>query len=206
MSTPGTSRPATCSAGSVASRIGGSIKGRGTAWSHCRPTVGTKASGLSPSAGLEFEQDSPSFEVRVLGPSEHRRVTIRHEGRKLVGSVYLGGDSAGPVTVQLLPWGAITGRIVNEAGEPRGDLLLTSLGGLGPQAKADEGLLPGSYMSPGIPLGRDGRFRVEGLVPGLKYGAYAAKGSTRLGEVFRGVAVAPGQLKVLGDFKVVPLK
>jgi hypothetical protein len=171
-----------------------------------RPIVGTKASGLSPSAGLEFEQDSPSFEVRALGPSEHRRVTIRHEGRKLVGSVYLGGDSAGPVTVQLLPWGAITGRIVNEAGEPRGDLLLTSLGSLGPQAKADEGRLPGSDGSPAIPLGRDGWFRIEGLVPGLKYGAYAAKGSARLGEVFRNVAVAPSEVKVLGDLKIVPLK
>ena len=45
-----------------------------------------------------------------------------------------------------------------------------------PEPPADEGILPRSTSGPGIRLGRDGRFRIEGLVPGLKYGANAVEG------------------------------
>ena len=53
--------------------------------------------------------------------------------------------------------------------------------------------------------GRDGRFRVEGLVPGVKYGAYALEMPNRkiLGDIFRDLTVAPGEVKDLGDLKPV---
>ena len=39
------------------------------------------------------------------------------------------------------------------------------------------------HPGPGIRTGRDGRFRVEGLVPGLKYGASAARGIVVIGDL-----------------------
>ena len=50
--------------------------------------------------------------------SKPRRVTITHAARKLVGFVYLKGDEAGPLTVKLQPWGTITGRIIDDEGQP----------------------------------------------------------------------------------------
>ena len=63
-----------------------------------------------------------------------------------------------------------------------------------------QGILPDD-----VRIGADGRFRVERLVPGLQYGASASDRARRLhGELFRDVTVAPGEVKDLGDLKVVP--
>ena len=53
-------------------------------------------------------------------------------------------------------------------------------------------------------MGRDGHFRIEGLVSGLKYGAGAVEGNMYRGGVFKDVIVASGEVKNLGDLKVVP--
>ncbi|MHC5545001.1 hypothetical protein ACYOEI_42740, partial [Singulisphaera rosea] len=55
-------------------------------------------------------------------------------------------------------------------------------------------------------IGHDGRFRVEGLVPGLKYGGFASAGFNDGGELFHDVTVAPGEFKDLGDLKIIPLR
>ena len=98
-------------------------------------------------------------------------MTITHAGRKLIGSVYLKGDEAGPLTLRLQPWGTITGRIVDEDGQPRGGSGSQHLAASfrsGPPTRAS---CRAATVGAGIQTGRDGRFRVEGLVPGLKYGA-----------------------------------
>jgi RNA polymerase sigma factor (sigma-70 family) len=169
-----------------------------------QPLAGTTASGLSDdSSSTEHPQDSPRFQVHALDPSRPRRVTITHPGRKLIGSVYLKGDEAGPLTVRLQPWATLAGRIVDDEGKPRGRLELHGLGffstgSILPVRLDEQGLLPED-----VRIGRDGRFRIEGLVPGLKYGASAAEGVMFQGDVFRDVTVAPGEAKDLGDLKVV---
>jgi RNA polymerase sigma factor (sigma-70 family) len=164
-----------------------------------RPLGGTKSSGLN--AGYDdVESESPTLEVRALEPSKPRRVTITHEDRKLIGSRYLKGDESGPMTVRLQPWGTITGRMVDEEGRPRGGLSLNTRFDdiLDPQPRMDRGTLPD------IPIGRDGRFRVDGLVPGLKYGGGASEGYMYRGDLFRDVTLAPGEVRDLGDLAVMP--
>ena len=92
---------------------------------------------------------------------------------------------------------------MDEDGQPRGGLVLINPVTF-PELTPDRGILPGTDSSPGIRIGRDGRFRIEGLVPGLKYGAYAIAGPRSPGDVFRDVTVAPGEVKDLGDLKVIP--
>jgi protocatechuate 3,4-dioxygenase beta subunit len=170
-----------------------------------RPLAGTKASGLTDLfSTTEYEQDSPTIEVHGLDPSRPRRVTLTHEGRNLVASLHLKGDEAGPLTVRLQPAGAVTGRIVDDDGRPRGGLSLNNLGGIYPEPPPDRGILPEGTSSPGLLVGRDGRFRVAGLIPGLKYGAMAIRGNFGLGVVFRDLTVAPGEVKDLGDLRIRP--
>jgi RNA polymerase sigma factor (sigma-70 family) len=168
------------------------------------PLGGTKASGLTDLFGShDYPQDSPAIEIHALDPSKPRRVTVTHEGRKLVGSVYLKGDESGPMTLRLQPWGTVTGRAVDEDGEPRKGLRLYNRGGIYPPPPADSAILPQRNFGPDLVVDPDGRFRVEGLVPGLKYGATGVQGITGLGDVFRDITVAPGEVKDLGDVKVV---
>jgi hypothetical protein len=142
---------------------------------------GTSVRGLTDGGGREINEESPSFAVRSLDPSKPRNVIVKHEGRKLVGLIELKGDEPGPISVRLQPWGTICGRIVDDDGNPRGGLKVAS-----------------------EPIGRDGRFRFEGLVPGRKYEASAAQGYRGIGNVYRDVIVGPGEVKDLGDRKVVP--
>ncbi len=152
-----------------------------------RPVAGTMAAGVSDLfSGSEYPQDSSTIEVHALDPSRPRRVTVTHRGRKLIGSIELKGNEAGPVTIRLRPYGTITGRIVDEDGRPRGGLRLFSpIGG-------------------GTPIGRDGKFRIDGLVPGLTYSAGATEGFMYRGDLYRDVTVDSGEVKDLGDLKLIP--
>ena len=164
-----------------------------------KPIGGTKASGIGDLLSYrEYEQASPKIEIHALDPSKPRRVTITHAERKLIGSIYLKGDESGPLTVRLQPWGTIAGRVIDDEGKPRRGLRLNSLGGAYPGRPDEQGVLPGS-----IRIGSDGRFRIESLVPGLKYGANAVGGAMGRGAVFQDVTVAPGEVKDLGDRTVV---
>jgi hypothetical protein len=171
-----------------------------------RPVAGTMATGVSDLSSTEHPQPSPTIEIYALDPSRPRRVIVTHAGRKLIGSIYLKGDETGPLTIRLQPYGTVTGRIVDEDGRPRGGLGMMSAGGSMPARPAEQGILPGGNIGGGIRIGRDGRFHIEGLVPGLKYSAGASEGFWDYGELFQDLTVASGEIKDLGDLKIVPPK
>jgi hypothetical protein len=168
-----------------------------------KPIGGTKVAGITDlfSSSTEYNQEAPSFDIHGLGPSKARRVNITHSERKLIGSAYLKGDEAGPLTVQLQPWGTIIGRVIDDDGQPQKSLDLISAGGSFPPLPAEQGVLSGDSRT-----GSNGRFRIERLVPGLKYGAFASDRKAQYGELFRDLKLAPGELRDLGDLKVVPPK
>jgi hypothetical protein len=67
-------------------------------------------------------------------------------------------------------------------------------------------IVPGSDWNQGVRVDDDGRFFVEGLVPGLKYSATARAGFVAPGDLFVDVTVTSGEAKDLGDLKVQPPK
>ncbi len=172
-----------------------------------RPVAGTSATGIGDLFGsIPQDQPATTITIRALHPSHPRRVTVRHHGRKLIGSVYLRGDEAGPITLRLQPWGTITGRIVDDEGEPRPNVGIMSAGDPDPERPERQAILPGGDIGGGVRLGPDGRFRLEGLVPGLEYGGDAAQGVMLTGRLFREIVVKPGEVRDLGDLKVIPYK
>jgi hypothetical protein len=172
-----------------------------------KPIGGTTVAGIAETLpATEYPQESPTIEIHSLDPSQPRRVTILHAGRKLIGSVYLKGDETGPLTVRLRPWGTIVGSIVDDEGKPRGTLWLLGAFGTHPERPEIQGILRGNEW-----VGPDGRFHFDGLVPGLIYGGFATErlpiqGNSLYGDVFRDVAVIPGEVKDLGDLKIIPPK
>jgi hypothetical protein len=146
--------------------------------------------------------DSPRFspEFSITGLSAGRtRVDFIHSGRKLAGAILLTGDEAGALTVRLQPWGAVVGRIVDGEGKPLNSVEIFSE--VRDQPDPERGDL---VDKPGVD--GQGRFRIEGLVPGVKYDALGIIPKMALGPVLNGVQVAPGEVKDLGDIALPPWK
>ncbi len=134
-------------------------------------------------------------------------MTVTHEGRKLIGSVLLRGDEVGPVSIKLQPWGSISGRIVDDEGRPRKSVFIGNPRGSKVDNPETDDILPGADWNNGIRVDADGRFTIEGLVPGLKYDANTRASALEFfGDLFKDVTVAPGEAKDLGDRKVQPQK
>src|SRR5262249_14410849 len=90
------------------------------------------------------------FTVKGLKPGESQRVLFLHKEKGLAGTLLIGSDERGPVTVNLQPWGVVSGRLLNAEGKPRRDVqmesrdyIVESSEGVKPQP-LDAGSLPGS--------------------------------------------------------------
>jgi hypothetical protein len=93
------------------------------------------------------------------------------------------GDVAEPLIVKLRECGSAAGRIVDQDGQPIAGWGMRLLSPLGSQK---------------ITTDKEGRFRIEGLVPGLSYNLVASRVVGLVGEVL----VEPGKQKDMGDIKV----
>jgi hypothetical protein len=150
----------------------------------------SRIAGLKGMAYWETQPpDTSRFTVVGLVPGKERTITVRHDERKLIGQITLKGDEQGPVSATLQPWGALIGRLVDSDGQSWGEaqLSLSLPGGLD---------LPG-----GIPrICKDGRFRLEGLIPGQKvgFGVFSRQSG---GKGIRDLILQPGEVKDLGDLR-----
>jgi RNA polymerase sigma factor (sigma-70 family) len=166
-----------------------------------KPVAETVARGLDANVAWgERVLMTPGFTVENIDPRRPRRVDFFHVERRLAGSVRIEGDEASPVRVRLQPWGVVAGRIVEDRGKPASGLVLTSFP---PRpSEIDAGVLPRR-----VEVGDDGRFRVEGLVPGLRYSAYIMGDPGLMGfvvgnrSVFRDLRIGPGETRDLGDVR-----
>ncbi len=148
-----------------------------------KPLAGTQISGLKD---MSYWQATPAdvstHTIESLKPGKPRVVTFLHQSRRLAGELVLQGDETAPRKVTLQPWGVVRGRVVNAEGEPWNEAELHSI------------LLPQGYPK----VGRDGRFHIEGLVPGKPYTFYLVKDNILRGTVAKDVKVGPGEVKDLG--------
>jgi hypothetical protein len=161
-----------------------------------KPLAGARPFGLrSYGQGIWANEalKAADFTVYGLKIAEPRKLIFVDEGLKLAGSCVVRGDEPEPITVKLESWATVTGRLVTSDGLPRTDVDFYFARGFKPD------------MTLGIPPKRDyhpdkdGRFRIEGLVPGLRYGMSASIGSMSVGDVFGDLILKPGETKDLGD-------
>jgi hypothetical protein len=142
---------------------------------------------------------SPTFTVKGI-PTGPYRLDFLDQGRKLAGSLLLKGDETGEFVVRLEPWGAVTGRVVDDEGKPRPDVQIFST----IRERPDPGR---GDLRDKPAVDARGRFRIEGLVPGVRYDAHGSSaGGSASGTILDGVRVGPGEVKDLGDIRLPAMK
>lgn len=159
-----------------------------------RPATAAMVYGVGPLDMMYLPLPSSDFRVLQYRADRPRLLLFSSPKARLATAVRVEGPQAGPLDVQLGPAGALAGRIIDRSGKPAPGLHLTSALRMSkPEDLKDSAAsLPERYYT----TDREGRFRVEGLAPGIKYSLIIA--STRQ-ELATDVKVGAGETKDLGD-------
>ncbi len=161
-----------------------------------KPLSGVLVSGIDAIPGQHYlnANVSPGSEcvLAALDPRQPRQVIFYHAERRLAGSLIVRGDEKEALTVRLAPTGTLTGRLQDADGRP--------VSGVDIEIWVNEPSSPTSltYLyvhlnSTRLPVRTDkeGRFRVEGVVPGEKFSL-----SVRRGGAFLDIGSRTRQLQV----------
>jgi hypothetical protein len=127
-----------------------------------------------------------------FNPYARDELIFLHLEKGLVGSAVPPAESGGAITVQMTPGAVVTGRLVDADGKPMPGIALQVLFKQ-KRLSAYVAYLPDRW----IKTDRDGRFRVELLVPGPQFSLRGAGGDVKIG-----TAPRPGETKDLGDVQL----
>jgi RNA polymerase sigma factor (sigma-70 family) len=168
-----------------------------------KPLAGAWAAGLADLWPVAYELPEATATVYALDPSKPRAMAFFHAGKKLGGTAVVRGDEKEPVAVKLAPLGQVAGRLLDTDGNPLDGVEVS----INPTEDTGSGLYRSAKPS-GKPVrtDKDGRFRVEGVVPGLKFWLGLRRDQTYfVGEPRIGTKqVKPGEALDLGDVRVKP--
>jgi RNA polymerase sigma factor (sigma-70 family) len=137
-----------------------------------------------------------TFTLEAVRPNASRWLLVLHPGRHLGASVDVQAGSKESVAIRLTRTGTITGRLLGPDGDPwkQQDLRVFS---------SRRGGILNAHLPDVVRTGDDGRFRVEGIIPGLTYQVVVAGKPPRatIGSVKVGLELKPGEVRALGDVK-----
>lgn len=164
-----------------------------------KPLGGVVARGLREDSWGREPLASTDFQVTGLRDGEQRTLVFVHPGRKLAGTkMVLQGDDV--VSVRLQRCGLVSGRLVDENGDPRAGVnLFTTRAPYGAKPERPTGSLPNLSQ---MLTDKDGRFRIVGLLPDHDYYLGVLEridNANRLGRIGGAVSAKPGEEISLGD-------
>jgi hypothetical protein len=161
-----------------------------------KPLAGVRVAGQFARESFEKPLAGASFTVHALAAGEPRTLLFQHEARKLAGRLVLKGDERGPVEVRLQAGASLAGRLVDAEGRP---LRLTEVQ-VYYEHDGDQHVLHPHRLQR-VLADADGRFRLDGLVPGIRYlGHVRLAGKFYPGVVFD-LTLKAGQSTDLGDVR-----
>lgn len=151
--------------------------------------------------GADATVDSSVFIISRLNPMRPRRVTFTQPEKHLVGFLMARGDEIERPTVRLRPWGTVTGRLISADGKPRPNVRFQTKDWQARLFDPAYGMLPGGAGK----TDAEGRFRVDGFVPGQKYSAIVigVNPDGEFGSVFENLVLKTGETRDLGDVRAV---
>jgi BlaR1 peptidase M56 len=140
----------------------------------------------------------PSAEFEMHVASKGKCGLIFYHERKQLAGAYVGDpDGSGPVTVKLERCGTLTGRLIDDNGRPRTGVFISSDR---PFNEGESRFEKGS-LSHGTRTDPDGRFRLTGLVPGMKYSLNAWRDEMIFGLPVKDVITRAGEIRDVGEIK-----
>jgi protocatechuate 3,4-dioxygenase beta subunit len=188
-----------------------------------KPALGVVAAGIK--GGMPGPLTTAEFNLSGMSSTSRRLLLFLDDGKKLGAIQPVSGDVADPVAVKLQPLASAHGEVRLTDNKSPAGLTVTAFPTIADAEKYEnlpsetskmQGLL-GMQKAPWWKLtkrtattDKDGRFRLEGLIPGLQYAIYVSDGD--LGEpgtlVARrpGVKVESGKLIDLGTLRKDPDK
>jgi RNA polymerase sigma factor (sigma-70 family) len=167
-----------------------------------QPLAGAWAAGLADHWPITFQLPEATATVYALDPDKPRTMVFLHAEKKLGGTAVVRGDEKEPVLVKLAPLGQVSGRLLDGDGNPLGGVEVA----INPESETGRELY--RFATPPhtpVRTDRDGRFRLEGIVPGLKFWMLRREADSFVPE--RGVGVKqvkPGERLDLGDIRGKP--
>jgi RNA polymerase sigma factor (sigma-70 family) len=151
----------------------------------------------------------PDFTAVGLDGRQPRMLVFLHEEKRLARAVMVRGDERGPLTVRLAPLGTLTGRLVDAKGRPVAGARVFAMYSDRIASTVPVGLVMAGLGNLRDTVGvleaktdRGGRFRLRGLVPGLKYdlGRSEPDGGVA-GWLKRDLSPVPGKALDVGDVR-----
>jgi RNA polymerase sigma factor (sigma-70 family) len=156
-----------------------------------KPLAGARGFGIVRSPPWDQENmKSNEFTVSGFNPRMPRDVFFQHTEKGLVGVVQPPKENGGSVTVRMVPGATVAGRLIDATNQPRAGVELEVL------FHPKNGPGWNSYYPHRIQTDRQGRFRIDLLLPGHEFRLSDDKGKLIFG------APGSGQTKDLGDVKI----
>jgi hypothetical protein len=131
------------------------------------------------------------FTVHSFDSHRPREILFQHPEKGLIGIAQSPKENGGSVTVRMEPGATVTGRLVDAEGKPRAGVELEL------RFRLKKGRGWDHYPPDSIKTDKEGRFRIETLLPGYEFRLSDNKGELPLGEAPRS-----GQTKDLGDVRM----
>jgi hypothetical protein len=155
-----------------------------------KPLMGVMVAGLKPRF-LELDRIlGNEFTAFALENEKSRRLTFYHPQEQWGAVLEVDATTSGPIDVKLAPCGSVSGRLLDQAGEPLAKALITL------NRDRYQGQKHWSTRTDD-----QGRFEIHGLIPGATYdGSTGADVSPYT--VIRSLVVGAGETKQLGDVTV----
>jgi protocatechuate 3,4-dioxygenase beta subunit len=139
------------------------------------------------------------FTIPTVNPNHPQAYFFHHHQKKLAAAVAIKGDEPDTFAVKLEPTATVTGRLLDNQGDPLSKARI--MGGIEPDQL---NLKTGWYGYFWSTTNADGRFRIEGLIPGVTISASLERDYQRHGAIFSKLTLKAGEVRDLGDVKVKP--
>jgi hypothetical protein len=161
-----------------------------------QPLSGTTMVGETLRNYYQFtSMDGPNFTVYGLFRDSklYRTVIFRHAEKGLGKTLRIDGGDPGPIDVRLEPLGSLTGRLIDAAANPQKKATLRLL-----QIVEEPFVGANGEFSPPLraTTDNDGRFRIDGIIPGTAYWLQTSEGQFFDRDFW---TPKPGEVKDLGD-------
>jgi RNA polymerase sigma factor (sigma-70 family) len=169
-----------------------------------KPLEGATVAGLTASWPVTYRLAKDTATVYGLETGKARTILLMHPEKKLGTSVVIKADEKEPVIAKLSPLGSVFGKLTDTDGQPISGVMVGIQFPNGPGGE----LYREVKLTQTAPVtDKDGTFRVDGIVPGVKFylsmnkGRAYYVGEPRIGlrQVDAGQALDMGNLKVKGQ-------